>query len=130
MKALRSEKPVNQDVVMINAFLRPTRSENQPPDVAPKNIPKDVAEMMKLTVEMAKFQDFMIPGAAYPKAFTPPARRKIRSKGATSFAGETMLWGDDQDVPLRMLDPACIVSTNLPQPANASLRRNGSGSDL
>src|ERR1700683_5391395 len=75
-KALRSEKPANQTAVVINAFLRPMRSENQPPVVAPANMPKNVAEVMKTIVEIDKLQAFIIAGAANAKVFIDPSSKK------------------------------------------------------
>src|SRR3954469_19202740 len=51
-KAFNSENRLNQVTAMLSARLRPTRSANQPPLVAPMNIPKNVAEVMMPTVPM------------------------------------------------------------------------------
>ena len=63
-------------VVIISARFRPRRSENQPPVVAPTNIPINVADTMKLTVEIDMFQSFMTAGAANENVLIPPSSAK------------------------------------------------------
>src|ERR1035437_9286287 len=74
--AFKREKPEYQTVVMIRPFFRPTRSENQPPVTAPKNMPINVAETIKLIVEIERFQAFIIAGAANEKVLTSATSTK------------------------------------------------------
>src|SRR5258705_5286854 len=50
--AFNSENRVTQTTAMSRARMRPTRSENHPPVVAPMNMPKNVAEVMMPIVAM------------------------------------------------------------------------------
>src|ERR1700693_3349090 len=75
-KAFRGENPEYHTVVRISALFRPTRSENQPPVVAPKNMPINVAETMTPIVETDSCQDFMMAGAANEKVLIPPSSEK------------------------------------------------------
>src|SRR5271154_4156458 len=74
--AFSKENPENQQVVRISARFRPRRSENQPPVVAPTNMPMNVAETSRLTVEIDRCQYFMMAGAANEKVFMPPSSEK------------------------------------------------------
>src|SRR5215831_10805418 len=55
-KALSSENPEYQIVVRMSARLRPTRSENHPPSVAPMNMPTKDADVMNLIVSIDRPQ--------------------------------------------------------------------------
>ncbi len=74
--AFSSEKPLYHRVVTISALFRPKRSENHPPVVAPMNMPMNVADTMKLSVGMARCQDFKMAGAAKAKVFRSPNSKK------------------------------------------------------
>ena len=63
-KALSNENPEYHAVDRTSARFRPTRSENQPPAVAPTNIPMNVADVMKLMVAIVRFQASSSAGAA------------------------------------------------------------------
>src|SRR5437660_4261425 len=76
--AFRSENPEYQTTVEMSARLRPTRSENQPPQVAPTNIPTNVADVTKLIVAMERFQYLRTAGAAYENVLMSPSSKKKR----------------------------------------------------
>ena len=54
--AFNSENPEYQSVEKTSARLRPSRSDTQPPEVAPTNMPMKVAEVMKLKTEITEAQ--------------------------------------------------------------------------
>src|SRR5271156_1196583 len=70
--ALSSDKPAYHTVARIRALLRPRRSENQPPIVAPMNIPAKVADVMKPTFEIERCQLARMAGAETEKLYTSP----------------------------------------------------------
>src|SRR5436305_13061281 len=74
--AWSNDKPEYQIVVRISARLRPTRSENQPPVVAPMNIPTNDADVMKLIVSIWSPQAWRTAGAAKAKLFKSPSSKK------------------------------------------------------
>src|SRR6185437_12146890 len=71
-KAFRNEKPAYHSVVRISALFRPTRSENQPPNVEPMNIPMNVIEVRYPIVAMETFQYLCIAGAAKERVLMSP----------------------------------------------------------
>ena len=75
-KAFRSENPEYQTVEKIRAFFRPSRSENQPPVIAPTNMPKKVAEVITPIMEIDKCQAIRMAGAAYEKVLMSPSSKK------------------------------------------------------
>src|SRR5260221_174369 len=74
--AFNSENPEYQTVVSISARLRPTRSDNPPPVVAPMNMPTNDADVMKLIVPIDRCQACRTPGAANAKLFRSPSSKK------------------------------------------------------
>src|SRR5215469_17135376 len=77
--AFSSEQPAYQTVVRISAFFLPIRSESQPPAVDPTNIPTKVAETRPATVEIERFQAFMMAGAAKENVLMSPMSKKNTS---------------------------------------------------
>ena len=74
--ALSSENAEYHVVVRTSARLRPSRSDSHPPVVAPTNMPKNVAEVMKLIVPIERCQACRSPGAANAKLFRSPSSKK------------------------------------------------------
>lgn len=74
--ALSSENPAYQSVVRISARFRPMRSENQPPVVAPTNMPTNVAEVMNPIVAIDRCQPSRMAGAANEKLLMSPNSKK------------------------------------------------------
>src|SRR5215472_17020226 len=62
--------------VTTSARLRPTRSENQPPAVAPTNMPRNVADTITLMVETDRCQAFNSAGAANENVLISPSSKK------------------------------------------------------
>src|SRR4051812_23375314 len=75
-KALRKEKALNQVTAVIRARLRPTLSANQPPGVAPTNMPKKVAEVIKPMVPMDRPHCARMAGAEKAKVLMSPSSKK------------------------------------------------------
>src|ERR1700733_7817492 len=76
-KAFSSEKTEYHAVVRSSAFLRPTRSENQPPVTAPTNIPMKAAEVMIPMVATESFHCTRSAGAANAKLFRSPNSKNV-----------------------------------------------------
>ena len=74
--AFSSEKKLNQVTAMTSARLRPTRSANQPPVVAPRNMPKNVADVMMPMVPMEMPHWARIAGAENAKMLMSPSSKK------------------------------------------------------
>ncbi len=81
--AFRSEKKLNQNVATMSAVLRPTRSENHPPVVAPTNMPKNVAEVMIPTVWMVIPHCMRMAGAAKANVLMSPSSKKKQKLRST-----------------------------------------------
>lgn len=75
-KALRSDAAENNTVERTSAFLRPILSEIQPPITAPINLPKKVAAVSTLTVEIVSPQLVSIAGVANENVLTSPNSKK------------------------------------------------------
>src|SRR5882724_8802410 len=75
-RAFSSEKKLNHMTAMFRARLRPTRSANQPPVVAPMNMPKKVAEVMMPTVPMEMPHWARIAGAEKEKVLMSASSKK------------------------------------------------------
>src|SRR6202795_3709491 len=75
-KAFNSENPAYQVVVTSRARFRPMWSENQPPVVAPTNIPANVAEVLKPIVRIDRCQWVRRAGAANEKRLISPSSKK------------------------------------------------------
>ena len=83
MSALSSEKKLNHAVATISPVLRPTLSENQPPVVAPRNMPKNVADVIKLIVLIDMPHCMRIAGAAKAKVLmSPNSKKKQKQRSA------------------------------------------------
>src|SRR5665213_1097077 len=74
--ALSSENPEYHTVVRTSARLRPTRSDSHPPVLAPMNMPKNDADVMKLIVPMDRCHACRTAGAANAKLFRSPSSKK------------------------------------------------------
>src|SRR3954469_11893904 len=74
--AFNSENPEYHTVVAISARFLPMRSENQPPVVAPMNMPMKDADVIALIVAIDRCQASRIPGAAKAKLFRSPSSKK------------------------------------------------------
>jgi serine/threonine protein kinase len=72
--AFSSENAEYHVVVRIRARLRPTRSENQPPPVAPMNMPKKMADVVTAIVAMDRCHAARMAGAAKANEFLDLAR--------------------------------------------------------
>src|SRR5580692_12471149 len=75
-KAFSSENPAYHAVVRLSAFLRPTRSENQPASAEPANMPINVAEVRYPITAIGSRQLFMIAGAADDRVLMSPMSKK------------------------------------------------------
>ena len=74
--AFSNENRLNHVTAMTSARLRPTRSANQPPVVAPRNMPKNVAEVMIPMVPMEMPHWARIAGAEKAKMLMSPSSKK------------------------------------------------------
>ena len=74
--ALNNENALNQLTATMRARLRPTRSANQPPVVAPIAIPRNVAEVMRPTVRIEMPHCARIAGAENAKVLMSPSSKK------------------------------------------------------
>ena len=74
--AFISENAEYHTVVTTSARFRPTRSENQPPVVAPMNMPTKAADVMVPIVPSESCHSWRMPGAAKAKLFRSPSSKK------------------------------------------------------
>src|SRR6266700_2133578 len=74
--AFNNENRLNQTTAMFRARLRPTRSANHPPVVAPMNMPKNVAEVMRPMVAMEMPHWARIAGAEKAKMLMSASSKK------------------------------------------------------